>query len=235
MQGDIIGPKCFGIEDYDYDFQTLEIPCPEGLIEVSDVFWGLKKQLSVKEGLDVCSVFNEDDAKNTKKCHSKTVTGIVQEKCNRKSNCTISIQDFRQDSGSGNNDPCKRSTKFTTITYECILPPTPSPTVAPTLAPTPSPTVAPTLAPTPSPTVAPTLAPTPSPTPVPTTSVPNLTPVPKPYDQGPSKGIEAEDKAFNDANESSGDTMVIIIVVLVALAFLILLLAAYRKFLVIFN
>ena len=211
MQGDIIGPKCFGIEDYDYDFQTLEIPCPEGLIEVSDVFWGLKKQLSVKEGLDVCSVFNEDDAKNTKKCHSKTVTGIVQEKCNRKSNCTISIQDFRQDSGSGNNDPCKRSTKFTTITYECILPLTPSPTVAPTLAPTPSPT------------------------PVPTTSVPNLTPVPKPYDQGPSKGIEAEDKAFNDANESSGDTMVIIIVVLVALAFLILLLAAYRKFLVIFN
>ena len=151
VQGLIIGPKCFGLKVWLYDLQTLEIPCPGGRIEVSDVLWGMRKGITREEGLEVCTSFTPSDVKTAENCRSSTVTRIVQNLCNGKSNCIISINDFRDASFKRNNDPCQDSSKFTTIDYECILPSKPSLTPTPTRVPkpTPRPTPKPTSKPTP--------------------------------------------------------------------------------------
>ena len=86
-----IGPICFGLKKWEYTFQNIGFNCTEGLIKVSDVFWGMTEDTTRDRLADVCNEAfdNSNDAKALEDCESKTATRTYQDKCDDKSECAM--------------------------------------------------------------------------------------------------------------------------------------------------
>ena len=77
----IIGPKCFGRKNINYEIDEIKIDCPTGRIKILDVFWGQRKDITLSQLNKVCPKFSQWKADKAEDCTSlkakKTVQKIV--------------------------------------------------------------------------------------------------------------------------------------------------------------